>query len=77
MSWGLQQHRAPNAGLLTRRETEVLQLIARGLADRQIAARLTLSEHTVHRHVSNILAKLGVGKRSSAVAFAVRHGMLD
>ncbi len=64
-------------GLLSRRETEVLQLIARGLSDKQIAARLTLSEHTVHRHVSNIMGKLGVGKRSAAAAYAVRQGMID
>jgi len=58
------------AGPLTRRELEVLGLIARGMRDRDIAATLTLSEHTVHRHVSNIYAKLGCSTRAAAVAKA-------
>ncbi|MGH2949358.1 MAG: LuxR C-terminal-related transcriptional regulator [Solirubrobacteraceae bacterium] len=57
-------------GPLTRRELEVLGLIAEGMRDREIAAALTLSEHTVHRHVSNIYAKLGCSTRAAAVAKA-------
>ena len=58
------------AGPLTRRELEVLGLIAQGMRDRDIAAALTLSEHTVHRHVSNIYDKLGCSTRAAAVAKA-------
>jgi DNA-binding CsgD family transcriptional regulator len=61
---------------LTRREVEVLHLVADGLNDKEIASALTLSEHTVHRHISNILAKLGLSSRAAAVAHAVRHGLL-
>jgi pimeloyl-ACP methyl ester carboxylesterase/DNA-binding CsgD family transcriptional regulator len=55
---------------LTRRETEVLRLVASGLSNREIASSLVLSEHTVHRHVANILAKLGVPSRAAAASFA-------
>jgi len=55
---------------LTRRQVEVLGLIAQGMRDGDIAAALTLSEHTVHRHVSNIYAKLGCSTRAAAVAKA-------
>ena len=52
----------------------MLALVARGLSDREVAAELVLSEHTVHRHVSNILRKLGVPSRTAAVAQAtVQH----
>jgi ATP/maltotriose-dependent transcriptional regulator MalT len=57
-------------GLLTSREIEVLRLVARGLSDKQIAERLYLSQHTVHRHVSNVLTKLDVSSRAAAVARA-------
>ncbi len=60
---------------LTAREREVLGLLAEGLTNRQIAARLVLSEHTVHRHVANILRKLGVPSRAAAAARAVRAGL--
>jgi ATP/maltotriose-dependent transcriptional regulator MalT len=63
-------------GHLTRRELEVLRLIARGMRDRDIAEALTLSEHTVHRHVSNIYAKLGCSTRAAAVAKAVESKLL-
>ncbi len=63
------------AGGLSRREGEVLRLIARGLANRGIANELFLSERTVARHVSNILAKLALPNRSAATAFAFEHGM--
>jgi LuxR family maltose regulon positive regulatory protein len=60
---------------LTARESEILGLVAEGLSNRQIAARLTLSEHTVHRHVANILVKLGVSSRAAAAALAAKHGL--
>jgi ATP/maltotriose-dependent transcriptional regulator MalT len=61
---------------LTRRELEVLGLVAEGLTDPQIAERLVISEHTVHRHVSNILAKLSCPSRAAAVKCATDAGAL-
>jgi DNA-binding CsgD family transcriptional regulator len=61
---------------LTKRELEVLGLVAQGMSNPQIAESLVLSEHTVHRHVSNVLGKLGVSSRSAAVAQAASHGLL-
>jgi DNA-binding CsgD family transcriptional regulator len=61
---------------LSARETEILRLVAQGLADAQIAERLFLSPHTVHRHVANIRAKLRSPSRAAAVAYAGRHGLL-
>jgi DNA-binding NarL/FixJ family response regulator len=61
---------------LTRREREVLSLLAEGLTNRQIAERLMVSEHTVHRHVTNILRKLELPSRTAAAASAVRAGLL-
>jgi ATP/maltotriose-dependent transcriptional regulator MalT len=64
------------AGGLTTREIEVLRLVAEGLSDKEIADRLHLSGHTVHRHISNIRRKLGLPSRSAAVAWAAQHGLL-
>jgi LuxR family transcriptional regulator, maltose regulon positive regulatory protein len=64
-------------GDLTRRETEVLGLLTEGLTNRQIAERLVVSEHTVHRHVTNLLRKLDLPSRTAAAAHAVRSGLLD
>lgn len=61
---------------LTAREREVLTLVARGLTNREVARELVLSEHTVNRHVTNILAKLGTGSRSAAVAVALRNHVI-
>jgi pimeloyl-ACP methyl ester carboxylesterase/DNA-binding CsgD family transcriptional regulator len=66
----------PPAALLSRREREVLKLVAHGLNDREIAEQLILSPHTVHRHVANIRHKLGRGSRTAAVAEAARQGLL-
>lgn len=62
-----------DAGLLTRREQEVLHLVAEGLSNAEIAARLHLSTKTVGHHVSSVLAKLGVKSRGEAAAWAGRH----
>lgn len=63
--------------LLSVRESEVLRLLAEGLSNKQIAARLTLSEHTVHRHVANILVKLRLSSRAAAAAYAAKHGLTE
>jgi DNA-binding NarL/FixJ family response regulator len=55
----------------------VLGLLAEGLTNREIAGRLVVSEHTVHRHVANILRKLGLPSRTAAAVYAVRSGQLD
>ena len=61
---------------LTRRELEVLQLVAAGQSNREIAEELTLSEHTVRRHLQNIFAKLDVTSRAAATAYAFRHHLV-
>jgi len=61
---------------LSAREREVLHLIADGLGDKQLARRLSLSEHTVHRHVANILRKLTQSSRAAAAAQATRLGYI-
>jgi LuxR family maltose regulon positive regulatory protein len=61
---------------LTARELEVLGLVAKGLANRDIAARLVVSEHTVHRHLANVYARLGVSSRAAAVAVATERDLL-
>ncbi len=60
---------------LTRREREVLRLVAQGLTNRQIAERLAVSEFTVKRHMANLLTKLDLPSRAAAAAFAARAGM--
>lgn len=68
---------APTAeGDLTPRETEILTLVATGLSDREIAERLVLSPHTVHRHIANVRTKLGLPTRAAAVAAATQRGLL-
>jgi DNA-binding CsgD family transcriptional regulator len=61
---------------LSRREAEVLRLVAHGMSNKDIADRLALSKHTVHRHVSSILTKLDLPSRAAAAAYAARHGLL-
>lgn len=67
---------ARRGAALTRRQRQVLVLVAEGLSDRDIAERLCLSEHTVHRHVANAFQRLGVSTRTAAVAHAIRAGLI-
>jgi NarL family two-component system response regulator YdfI len=64
------------AEALTPRESEVLQMLASGLANKEIAARLAISEHTVKFHVASILGKLGAGSRTEAVSIGIRRGIV-
>jgi DNA-binding NarL/FixJ family response regulator len=73
-------HRLPRrktavAGL-TGREVEVLILLARGLSNKQIAARLVITPKTVGNHVEHIYVKIGSSSRATAAMFAVQHGLL-
>ena len=74
----MREVRAPeNPEALTDRETEVLKLLARGKANKQVAGTLYLSEKTVKAHVSAILMKLGVQSRTQAALYAVRTGLVS
>jgi DNA-binding NarL/FixJ family response regulator len=64
------------AGGLTARELEVLRLVSTGLTNRAIGERLSLSEKTVARHLSNIFAKLGLSTRAAATAYAYENGLV-
>ena len=68
--------RDPGRAALSPREREVLRLVAEGLSDGEIAARLVVSPHTVHRHVANVRRKLGLHSRSAAAAHAARAGLI-
>lgn len=61
---------------LTPRENEVLQMLASGLGNKEIAAKLAISEHTVKFHVASILGKLGAVSRTEAVALGIRRGLV-
>jgi DNA-binding NarL/FixJ family response regulator len=61
---------------LSRRELEVLELLALGLPNKAIAARLDISDQTVKSHVASICGKLGAANRTEAVRLAVRHGLI-
>jgi len=62
---------------LTNREIEILKLLASGMANKQIAYRLKISEKTVRNHVSNMYEKLGIYDRSQAVLYAVKKGLVE
>jgi len=64
------------ATVLTPRELDVLKLVAQGMSNPDIARRLVLSEHTVHRHLANILRKLGLTSRAAAAAWGTRAGLV-
>jgi DNA-binding NarL/FixJ family response regulator len=64
-------------GTLTPREIEVLRLVAAGNANKEIGARLSLTEVTVKSHVKNVLAKLGANDRTHAVTIALKRGIID
>ena len=63
--------------VMSEREREVLVLVAQGFTNREIADKLVISENTARNHVSRILEKLGLSRRSEAAVFAARHGLLD
>jgi DNA-binding NarL/FixJ family response regulator len=66
----------PPAGNLSQRQIEVLALVAAGRANREIAEELSVSEHTVRRHLQDIFHKIGVTSRAAATAFAYEHGLV-
>jgi ATP/maltotriose-dependent transcriptional regulator MalT len=72
----IQKKQDKTNGLLTTREVEVIQLIASGSTNREIAGRLKISEKTVARHVSNIFNKLDISSRAAATAYAYQHGLV-
>jgi len=76
---GLPRPASPAAGAgetaLTRREAEILQLVAAGLSNKEIAGRLTITEGTVKNHVHNALEKLHLSNRTQAAAYTVAHGL--
>jgi two-component system, NarL family, response regulator LiaR len=69
--------RTPDRDALTRREHEVLELIARGRSNKRIALELGIAEKTVKTHVGHVLAKLGVADRTQAALLAVREGLVE
>ena len=73
--------KASNASLiensLTRRELEVLKLLAEGLFNKEIAYTLSISEKTVKNHVSNIFRKINVSDRTQAAVYAIKHNIVD
>jgi NarL family two-component system response regulator LiaR len=71
------QGRPPTTDPLTRREVEVLKVLAKGKSNRDIAAELSISETTVRTHVSNILGKLHLASRTEAALYALKEGMAD
>jgi NarL family two-component system response regulator YdfI len=73
---GQQSELDPSGQILTPREIEVLRMIADGLGNKEIAAKLSISDHTVKFHISSIFAKLGASNRAEAVTLGIRHGLI-
>jgi two-component system, NarL family, response regulator YdfI len=73
---GQQSELDPSAQILTPREIEVLRMIAEGLGNKEIASKLSISDHTVKFHISSIFAKLGAANRAEAVTLGIRHGLI-
>lgn len=73
-TWAESEEPTPVAGV-TRRERDVLRLVAAGKSNRQMAEELSISINTADRHVSNILTKIGAANRAEAASFAVRQGL--
>jgi ATP/maltotriose-dependent transcriptional regulator MalT len=68
--------KASRAPALTQRQIEILRLVARGMSNAEIASRLRLSEHTVKRHVANLLTRLDLPSRAAAAVYATREGLI-
>ncbi len=73
---GQQSELDPSGQILTPREIEVLRMIADGLGNKEIASKLSISDHTVKFHISSIFAKLGASNRAEAVTLGIRHGLI-
>src|SRR5919107_960504 len=73
----LNRQSAGSRAELTEREREILDLLARGLSNADIAQHLTISVHTVRNHVANLSAKLGAHSKLEALSIAVREGLVD
>ncbi len=73
---GQQSELDPAGQILTPREIEVLRMIADGLGNKEIASKLSISDHTVKFHISSIFAKLGASNRAEAVTLGIRHGLI-
>ena len=73
---GQQSELDPSGHILTPREVEVLRMIAEGLGNKEIASKLSISDHTVKFHISSIFAKLGASNRAEAVTLGIRHGLI-
>jgi DNA-binding CsgD family transcriptional regulator len=73
---GEEMRRQPNGTTLTKRERDILELVADGHGNKQIAARLGISTNTVKTHLEMVFEKLGVSSRAEAVAAGVRRGLL-
>jgi two-component system, NarL family, response regulator DevR len=71
------QTRQAESDLLSEREREVLQLVAQGLTNKEIAARLSITEKTARNHISHILEKLNLSRRTEAAAYAVQRKLVN
>ena len=69
--------RRPRPAGLTDRQVEVLRLLAAGLSNKQIAARLVVSPRTAERHVQDVYDKIGLSSRAGAALYAMEHGLVE